>query len=197
MRTSPSYWLPNTGGMGGPSAGGSSTSLLLKWGWSQSPHCFRQAEFVPAGCSVWGFAPMARQKSAAPCSIAIGFGHPTGHCRRTAIPCRPTSRHRPRRGLLESSPRRAALMRPVLFLHSLSAPPGRVVLSVIVFPGMRRERSPDTLPRFDAAFGKTDIPAPLVSKSDPGDDSTAPIVRAEPAHRIPVAAPCAAAVTVT
>ena len=43
----------------------------------------------------------------------------------------------------------------ILFLHILGATVwtgGHIVLSVVVLPGVLRERSPDTLLRFEAAF---------------------------------------------
>jgi putative copper export protein len=53
----------------------------------------------------------------------------------------------------------------ILFLHVLGATiwtGGHIVLSVVVLPGVLRERAPDRLLRFEAAFEKIGMPALLV-----------------------------------
>jgi putative copper export protein len=53
----------------------------------------------------------------------------------------------------------------ILFLHILGASVwtgGHIVLSVVVLPGVLRERAPDKLLRFEAAFEKIGMPALLV-----------------------------------
>lgn len=53
----------------------------------------------------------------------------------------------------------------ILFLHILGATVwtgGHVVLAVVVLPGVLRERAPDRLLRFEAAFEKIGMPALLV-----------------------------------
>jgi putative copper export protein len=53
----------------------------------------------------------------------------------------------------------------ILFLHILGATVwtgGHVVLSVVVLPGVLRDRAPDKLLRFEAAFEKIGMPALLV-----------------------------------
>jgi putative copper export protein len=53
----------------------------------------------------------------------------------------------------------------ILFLHILGATiwtGGHVVLSVVVLPGVLRERAPDRLLRFESAFEKIGMPALLV-----------------------------------
>ncbi|GAB4358183.1 MAG: CopD family protein [Immundisolibacter sp.] len=53
----------------------------------------------------------------------------------------------------------------ILFLHILGATVwtgGHIVLSVVVLPGAWRERSPDALLRFEAAFERIGLPALLV-----------------------------------
>jgi putative copper export protein len=53
----------------------------------------------------------------------------------------------------------------ILFLHVLGATVwtgGHIVLSVVVLPGVLRERAPDRLLRFEAAFEKIGMPALLV-----------------------------------
>jgi putative copper export protein len=53
----------------------------------------------------------------------------------------------------------------ILFLHILGATiwtGGHIVLSVVVLPGVLRERAPDRLLRFESAFEKIGMPALLV-----------------------------------
>ena len=53
----------------------------------------------------------------------------------------------------------------ILFLHILGATiwtGGHIVLSVVVLPGVLRDRAPDRLLRFESAFEKIGMPALLV-----------------------------------